>query len=167
VNGHLEGVVGASDGNCRIPTPMVRAGQRGIRYQQCTQRTAPDDGAEQCHWPSASVKIQSRSPARARTGRCHDLTDDVCLCAVERPMALPPRSIDLTYLGDNVRLNRLARRMTQRELADRAGLAQAYVCRLERHQWPSRVDHVNRLAEALGVKPSDLLRKNSFRGVLR
>ena len=68
-------------------------------------------------------------------------------------MAEPVHPIDFSHLADNLRLCRLARRMTQRALAAQADLSQPYLCQLERHLWHSDAQHVDRLAKALDVEP--------------
>lgn len=51
----------------------------------------------------------------------------------------------------NLRTVRLARGLTQADLAQRAGLQQVYISALERGLLPSQESHVTRLAEALEV----------------
>ena len=59
-------------------------------------------------------------------------------------------------IGMEVRKLRLAKKMTQRELAERAGLRQSHISRLERGD-PIPTDATARkLAKALGVKPAEL-----------
>lgn len=69
--------------------------------------------------------------------------------------------MDLAYLGGNVRYIRLLRRLSQLELANRAGSAfsQSYVSRLECGLRPSDSQHVSALATALEVSPDALLRR--------
>ena len=63
---------------------------------------------------------------------------------------------DPKVLSQNLRFLRSARRLTQRELADLAGLGRATVCRLERGESAWRPATVARLARALKVPPEEL-----------
>jgi len=74
---------------------------------------------------------------------------------------------DFSHLADNLRFLRLSKRATQRQLGVRAGFSQGYICRLERHLWPTHPEHVDRLAEALGVEPARLLERWSQTGAFR
>lgn len=58
----------------------------------------------------------------------------------------------------NMRVLRVLRRISQDELAKRAGLKQDYVSCIERGMRPSRRTHVERIAKVLGV-PVALLRE--------
>lgn len=53
-----------------------------------------------------------------------------------------------------VRELREQRYLTLAELAERAGLSEAHLSRLERGQHRARISTVRRLAQALGVEPS-------------
>jgi transcriptional regulator with XRE-family HTH domain len=74
-------------------------------------------------------------------------------------MASTANSTDFFYLANNLRLHRVSQRKTQRELGHQANLSPVYVCRLEHGLWPSRADHVERLAAALDVDAATLLRR--------
>jgi transcriptional regulator with XRE-family HTH domain len=63
---------------------------------------------------------------------------------------------DPKVLSQNLRFLRSARRLTQKELADLAGLGRATVCRLERGESAWRPATVSRLARALKVPPEEL-----------
>jgi transcriptional regulator with XRE-family HTH domain len=71
---------------------------------------------------------------------------------------LPPARV----LGERIREERVLRAMTQLELANKAGLpgpnAAAWVCRFETGQRDPRFSTIKKLAEALGMTVSDLLR---------
>jgi transcriptional regulator with XRE-family HTH domain len=56
-----------------------------------------------------------------------------------------------------LRRARESRLLTQRELAAKAGIAQATVVRLENQQQPAQFRTVRKLAEALGVEPRELM----------
>ena len=73
--------------------------------------------------------------------------------------------IDFSRLGDNLRLLRLAQRVTQQQLAERAGdgFSQTYICGLERGLRPSDEQHVELLAVALSVSAEALLRRRPRR----
>lgn len=65
------------------------------------------------------------------------------------------------YLAANLRALRLEARLSQHRLALRAGegFTQRYVSDLERGLWPCDPTHVGRLAAALGVPESALVRR--------
>ena len=54
--------------------------------------------------------------------------------------------------------------MTQKELAERAGLSARYVGAIERGDVSASVTVLGQIAEALGVEPGDLLRRSSRKG---
>ena len=56
-----------------------------------------------------------------------------------------------------LRVVRESKFLTQRELATRAGMAQATIARLETQKQPARLTTVRKLAEALGVEPAVLM----------
>jgi transcriptional regulator with XRE-family HTH domain len=55
-------------------------------------------------------------------------------------------------MASRLRRLRLARKMTQQELADAAGLSRQYVARLERAMQDPRLSVLEKLAKALRVK---------------
>jgi transcriptional regulator with XRE-family HTH domain len=55
-------------------------------------------------------------------------------------------------MASRLRQLRLARKMTQQELADAAGLSRQYVARLERAMQDPRLSVLEKLAKALRVK---------------
>lgn len=61
-------------------------------------------------------------------------------------------------LGRNLRRARLALKMTQEEVAERSGVHATEVSRIESGKRDPQVSTVKRLAEAVGVSASDLLR---------
>jgi transcriptional regulator with XRE-family HTH domain len=73
------------------------------------------------------------------------------------PITISPASFP--YLSGNLRLFRLAQRLTQQQLVARLGdgFTQSYVSRLENGLRPVDPQHVDRLAEALGVLPLALV----------
>ncbi|WP_082382411.1 helix-turn-helix domain-containing protein [Blastomonas sp. AAP25] len=60
-------------------------------------------------------------------------------------------------LADNLRRARLDAGLSQEELADAAGIDRTYVSALERCRYAASVDVIERLADALNVKPAYLL----------
>ncbi len=57
----------------------------------------------------------------------------------------------------NLRRLRHARKLSQEELAARADLSGNYIGQLEREENAATVDVLERLAEVLGIEPSELL----------
>ena len=64
--------------------------------------------------------------------------------------------------GRRVRVLRVARGKSQEDLADAAGVHRTYVSSLERGLRNVGLDNVYRLADALGVEPSELFRSGGF-----
>ena len=64
----------------------------------------------------------------------------------------------------NLRQKRHEQRMTQEELAERAGLSARYVGAIERGDVSASITVLGQIAEALGVEPGDLLRRSSRKG---
>jgi len=67
---------------------------------------------------------------------------------------------DAAYLAQfalQVRLERVRRRLTQEELADRAGMHRTFIGQLERGERGINVASLGRLARGLGVDGKDLL----------
>lgn len=60
-------------------------------------------------------------------------------------------------LSRNLRKLREERGWSQEELADRAKVDRTYVSSLERCRYAASVDMIDRLAEAFGIGPQDLL----------
>ena len=69
-----------------------------------------------------------------------------------------PKADDLQAIGKNVRRLREALGISQEELADRAGLHRTYIGGIERGERNLGLINLVKLAHALGVKPSELLR---------
>ncbi|MGB8287341.1 XRE family transcriptional regulator [Rhizobium ruizarguesonis] len=61
----------------------------------------------------------------------------------------------------NLRTLRQARKMSQEELAHRAGIDRTYISSLERCVYSPTIEVLDRLAAVLGVEPADLLRKSA------
>lgn len=60
-------------------------------------------------------------------------------------------------MGERVRELRLAQRMTQEALAERAGLSYKFIGEIERGRGNPTIDTLQRLASALGLDAGDLL----------
>ncbi len=61
-------------------------------------------------------------------------------------------------MATNVRLARHASKLTQEELADRAGLSARYLGSIERAEVSATIAVLEKLAGALMVEPAELLR---------
>ncbi|MGO7377512.1 helix-turn-helix domain-containing protein [Rhizobium ruizarguesonis] len=61
----------------------------------------------------------------------------------------------------NLRTLRQARKLSQEELAHRAGIDRTYISSLERCVYSPSIEVLDRLAAVLGVEPADLLRKSA------
>jgi transcriptional regulator with XRE-family HTH domain len=59
--------------------------------------------------------------------------------------------------GEIIRLLRQRRGWTQRELAERAGVTQTTIVRLEGGRSEAMISTIRKIAEALGVPPSEIL----------
>lgn len=62
-------------------------------------------------------------------------------------------------VGMAVRTQRKARGLSQERLAFECGLHRTYIGSVERGERNLSLDNIIRIANALGIKPSDLLRK--------
>ncbi|WP_428631124.1 helix-turn-helix domain-containing protein [Sphingopyxis sp.] len=60
--------------------------------------------------------------------------------------------------GENVRKERLARDLTQQDLAAKLGMERSYLSELERGRRNPTVQALGRLADALELEPWELLR---------
>jgi transcriptional regulator with XRE-family HTH domain len=63
----------------------------------------------------------------------------------------------LKRFGETIRVERLARGLTQEQLAEKADLSLNYIGTLERGEQMASLDSIVRLAEAMKLKPSGLL----------
>jgi transcriptional regulator with XRE-family HTH domain len=64
----------------------------------------------------------------------------------------------VVYVGDNLKRLRTLRALTQVELAEKAGITPATVVRIERNQAEPHMSTLRKLAGALGVAPSELVK---------
>ena len=65
---------------------------------------------------------------------------------------------EVLYIGDRLRDLRKRALFTQKELADKSGVGVTTVIRIERNQVEPQGRTIRKLAEALGVKPHELVR---------
>lgn len=79
-------------------------------------------------------------------------------CLVSRISGQTDETGLLRRLGDTIRAERLSLERSQEELADASGIDRSHMGRIERGQRNVTVLNLNRVAAALGKKPSDLLR---------
>jgi transcriptional regulator with XRE-family HTH domain len=63
----------------------------------------------------------------------------------------------VVYVGEKLKRLRTLNALTQTELAQRAGLTTAAVARIERDEAEPRPSTLRKLAEALDVRPRDLI----------
>ena len=63
----------------------------------------------------------------------------------------------VVHIGENVRRLRIREAMTQRELAQLAGITETTLSRVERDEREPHMSTVRKLAEALGVHPRELI----------
>ena len=81
--------------------------------------------------------------------------------AAQRTTAAGFRTPDAKYLQNlfagNVRLVRVARGLSQEELAERASLDRTYISSIERRLRNLSIQNIQRLALALDIDPRDLL----------
>ena len=63
----------------------------------------------------------------------------------------------VVFIGTNLNQLRTREALTQRDLSERTGLTIAAISRIERNQVEPRLSTVRKLADALGVHPSQLI----------
>lgn len=67
-------------------------------------------------------------------------------------------------MAKNLRRTRHDKKLTQEELADRAGLSMRYVGSIERGDVSASVTVLGQIADALGIEPAELLRVSDGSG---
>ncbi len=67
------------------------------------------------------------------------------------------RLIARNAVANNLRLLRRSKGLSQEDLAELSGLHRTYVGSVERAERNISIDNIEKLARALGVKPSELL----------
>ena len=65
----------------------------------------------------------------------------------------------ITYLGYNIRAERVRRGLSQDELSEKVGLHRTYIGNVERGEKNITVLNCSKIAEALNIKLSDLLQR--------
>jgi transcriptional regulator with XRE-family HTH domain len=63
----------------------------------------------------------------------------------------------MVKIGDNVRRFRLRKTLTQRQLAEKAGISATALVRIETNQAEPHVSTIRKLSDALGVDAAELL----------
>lgn len=63
----------------------------------------------------------------------------------------------LEKFGEKVREQRLKQRLSQEELASRAGVHRTYIGMIERAEKNITLENIEKIAKALNMKPSDLI----------
>lgn len=64
-------------------------------------------------------------------------------------------------MAKNLRRARHDKKLTQEELADRAGLSMRYVGAIERADVSASVTVLGQIADALGIEPGELVRRSN------
>ncbi len=67
-------------------------------------------------------------------------------------------------MAKNLRRTRHDKKLTQEELADRAGLSMRYVGAIERGDVSASVTVLGQIADALGIEPGELLKRSEGSG---
>lgn len=67
-------------------------------------------------------------------------------------------------MAKNLRRTRHDKKLTQEELADRAGLSMRYVGSIERGDVSASVTVLGQIADALGIEPGELLKRSEGSG---
>ena len=65
---------------------------------------------------------------------------------------------EVLYIGDKLRDLRKRRLLTQEQLAERSGVGVATIIRIERNKVEPRGSTIRKLAEAIDVDPSELVK---------
>jgi transcriptional regulator with XRE-family HTH domain len=71
------------------------------------------------------------------------------------------KSLILVKFGQRVREERTKRGFSQEELADIAGVHRTYIGMIERAEKNITLENIEKIADALGLKPDELLRFNA------
>ncbi len=68
------------------------------------------------------------------------------------------KSAILVKFGQRVRQERTTRKLSQEQLAERAGVHRTYIGMIERGEKNITLENIEKLAKALELKPEELLR---------
>lgn len=63
-------------------------------------------------------------------------------------------------IGDNIKKYRMAQKMTQKELAEKANISRSYLADVENGRYNPSIDVLNAIAHALNMPASELLKIN-------
>jgi len=66
---------------------------------------------------------------------------------------------DVVYIGDRLRELRTQRFLTQHMLAQRSGVSQVAIARIERNRAEPHFSTIHKLAGALGVSPEEFVKE--------
>jgi transcriptional regulator with XRE-family HTH domain len=66
-------------------------------------------------------------------------------------------TIDVVYIGKNLRAQREKRFMNQEEFAEFVGLSRDHLGRLERDEHEPHLSTIKKIADKLGIEPSELV----------
>jgi transcriptional regulator with XRE-family HTH domain len=66
-------------------------------------------------------------------------------------------TIDVVYIGKNLRAQREKRFMNQEEFAEFVGLSRDHLGRLERNEHEPHLSTIKKIADKLGIEPSELV----------
>lgn len=99
-----------------------------------------------------------RSPSTNPTLDCHLSSIDAESAQTDYVPVSRGRTSILSYFGQSVRRHRLALDLSQEALAERADLHRTYVADIERGVRNVSLKNIEKLARALGLTVSDLLR---------
>lgn len=76
---------------------------------------------------------------------------------LQAPTELPDATDLRAVLAYNMRLFRVGQGWSQEELARRCGLDRTYVSAVERKRWNIALSNIEKMAQALGIEPYQLL----------
>jgi transcriptional regulator with XRE-family HTH domain len=74
---------------------------------------------------------------------------------------MKPKPSARRIFAENLRKARLAKKLSQEQLAELANLHRTYVGSVERAERNVSIDNIERLAVAVGVSPASLLRRGT------
>ncbi len=63
------------------------------------------------------------------------------------------------HIGENIKYFRRALHLTQQQLAEKASISRSYLADVEKNRYNPSLDTMKKIAEALGIHPSELLDK--------
>lgn len=105
--------------------------------------------------PQTTAAVRAAAEEKYPVG---SLVSKMSLVSVSRNFAVTSGDLLRKQLSRNLRNIRATRRMSQGELAAAAGLDRVTIARIEGERLSVRLETLGRIADALGVSPTDLLR---------